>query len=123
MNINLQRQAIVRALLRNLKGRCMTPNTDPAFGDGVEPEENNELRQFDWCIASGLFFPNELSEMQITYSVYGPVWMGLWLDVEVKLNEKGDSGGYAMFPRWLAEVLNTECDLGIKEEDIEDGSD
>jgi hypothetical protein len=118
MNINLQRQSIVRAMIRNLKGRCMTPNEDPAFGDGVEPEEHNELRQWDWCIASGLFFPNELSEMQITYSVYGPVWMGLWLDVEVKLNDAGH--GYTLFPRWLAEVLNAECDIGIKEEDISD---
>ena len=117
MNINLQRQSIVRALLRNLKGRCMTPNTDPAFGDGVEPEDEG-LYQADWCIGTGLFFPNQLSEMHVTYSNYGPVWMGLWLDVELRLDEK--SHGNTLFPRWLAEALNSECDIGIKEEDIYD---
>jgi hypothetical protein len=68
-----------------------------------------------------MFFPDNLSAQQITMSDYGPIWMGLWLDCEVRLDDTGD--GNTLFPRWLAEVLNEECALDIQEADIYDEED
>lgn len=141
MDINKHRQAIVKTILRGCALQCATGisgATSLAFGinsAGYENEDENSFHDHrSSCIATGFFFPDTLAEMQTTCSDYGDVWMGLWLDDQVKLDE--DSTGFpdeekkwylfktgdgnTLFPRWLAEVLNEECKLGIKEEDIYD---
>lgn len=135
MNHNQHRQALVRVLIRSLRfykdtlllgNAASLRGTYPVFDErseafGESDAEDNEVAhpQRDYCMATSLFFPDKLSEMQITYSDYGPIWMGLWLDDEVRLDEDGD--GNTLFPRWLAEVLNKECPmLTIGEENIYD---
>lgn len=125
MDINQHRKALVRALihgLRNLDGHEL------AF----DVEFEGKHFQGDRCAATNLFFPDGLSEKQITISNDGPLWMGLWLDCRVLLHDgenapsrKKYNAGYSdhgntLFPRWLAEVLNHELELDIDEKDIYD---
>ena len=135
-NLNEHRKAIVRALICGCRKLERTEAaTVPTWFDLAFYDDSKETRvgadgsitlgstheghvQGDTCIATGLFFVDKLSEQLITISDYGPLWMELWLDCEIKLDEEGDSN--TLFPRWLAEVLNEECGLEIKEEDIYD---
>lgn len=127
--LNKHRAVIVRTMIRslNLYGEARTGGE--AFGTR---ESETQHLQHDWCMVTGLYFFDKLSENQITISNYGPIWMGLWLDDELKLDRdpaydepdhKGCSilrtgSDMVLFPRWLAEVINEETSLGIKEEDI-----
>lgn len=129
MNINAHRKAIVRALITG-----MQVSNKIAFAESCDLDydkiENAQHKQYDTCIVTGLHFPDKLSQILITYSNYGPIWMGLWLDYPFflhdatnnpSLDKGGDFHGNTLFPRWLAEVLNEVSDMGINEKDIYDG--
>lgn len=122
MNVTLHKQAIVRALLHATAvgdHQVAHPKAYLHYGLGGPYDDEAETHyQNSTCVATGLYFPDKLSEMQTTCSEYGDLWMGLWLGDEVRFDEARD--GLTMFPRWLAEVLNKECQLGIREEDIYD---
>lgn len=123
---NQQRKNIVRAIIHGLQ---KVDDSDPAF-----VQDENKHSDGDSCFVTGLFFSNKMAEWVITWSNYGPVWMGLWLDDQVKLDEDpspepeeqkqwyllktGD--GLTLFPRWLAEVLTEETGIDIHENDIYD---
>jgi hypothetical protein len=108
MLLSHHRKAIVKAILTGLS--VVDKGHEAAF------THEEQHKQGSTCVVTGLFFPDKLAEMQITISDYGPIWMGLWLDTPLKLDDEGDSN--TLFPRWLAEVLNEECELGIEEEDV-----
>lgn len=84
------------------------------------------------CIASKLWFVDSMSEMLVTHSNQGTVWMGLWLDCPLhlhdgtnepslaKIAEGQEAHGNTLFPRWLAEVLLDVCDIHIDASDIYD---
>lgn len=127
MKLNKHRKEIVRALIRGINAIDDNPI---AFGESEM--EYKQHPQYDNCTATDLCFPDKMSEMLITVSAYGNLWMGLWLDCplylhdgdnEVSRKKGGDFHSDTLFPRWLAEVLNEECYLGIKEEDIYDTKD
>lgn len=113
-SIKIHRQALVVTLIRSLKLRkrvIVDPKHDGAFNIPAQTKIEGCV-----CVATGLFFPRLMSE-QVTCSNYGDIWMGVWLDEPLKLDE---GHGNTLFPRWLAEVLKTESKLSIKEEDIYD---
>lgn len=118
---NNHRKYNVRRIIRSLgRGR-------PGWVTLVEKEfitlERNlhQNDHFNTCVATGLMFLGKMSEMVVTWSNYGPIWTGLWLDCKLRLDDEHVGGhGNTLFPRWLAEVLNEECDLKIVSEDIYD---
>ena len=121
MKVDEHRKAIVRALIHGVtKEDRWTAMQDvrPAYGSKRRTEQEEHPKGATQCVVTGLFFVDELSEQCITESNYGPVWMGLWLDCPLRLDDQRKEGhGNTLFPRWLAEVLN-EYGLGIEEVDI-----
>jgi hypothetical protein len=113
MNINEHRKAVVRAIIDGCNKVRMDEQHNLAF---LSINEMAQHSQMDMCVATGLTFVEKMSEMQITISEYGPLFIGLWLDCRVRLDQRGH--GNTIFPRWLAEVLNEKCSLGIEESDI-----
>ena len=147
MKLNEHRKSIVRALLLGSShmGALASKGAKQiqlAFHDDSDASlEAKQHPQRDTCVATGMFFPDKLSQMQITISNVGALWMGLWLDSKLVLHDgcneisrklagmslsgipELDSDifhGNTLFPRWLAEVLNEFCSLGIQECDIYD---
>lgn len=133
MIINEHRKAIVRALIAGtdalLHGASGGAHKLAFVVDDENQWEQKQHPHANTCTVTGLYFPDKLSEMQITWSNYGPIWMGLWLDVPLVLHDGGegvsadkggDFHGNTLFPRWLAEVLNEVSNLGIIEDDIYD---
>ncbi len=120
-DVQNHRKAIVRTMIRSINLYGLERSGGKAFGideTGDDAAERDAHAQCSSCVVTGLFFPDRLAEMQTTCSNYGDIFMGLWLDAELKLDEDGH--GNTLFPRWLAEVINEEVCLGIKEEDIYD---
>lgn len=105
---NQQRQNIVRAMISSLE---KLDDSNPAFIQ----DDDNYSDGGDSCSVTGLFFSDKLSEDLLTASDHGMVWMGLWLDCPLLLDEEGD--GNTLFPRWLAEVLK-EFGYDVGEENI-----
>ena len=106
MLLSHHRKAIVKAILAGLE--CVDKGHEIAF------TAEGQHQYGCICAATGLYFPEPMTKNQITCSEYGDFWMGLWLDSPLVIGEDG----HTMFPRWLAEVLNEECAMGIEEEDV-----
>ena len=113
LDINAHRKAIVRKLIIAVRHPSPCGSEDLAYGQDID----NTTEYACYCQATLLCFPGNLSENTITCSEYGDLWMGLWLGEEVRICEED---GLTLFPRWLAEVLNEECQLSIEKEDIYD---
>lgn len=113
LDINAHRKAIVRTLILRLRHPHPFGSSNIAYGQDID----NTKEYACYCQATLLCFPGYLSQNNITCSEWGDLWMGLWLGEEVRICEED---GFTLFPRWLAEVLNEECSLGIEEEDIYD---
>ena len=130
MNIIEHRKAVVKALIAACTVHGVEALHPEAFGKDFDAEEKQHSQKgATICAATGLLFVDEMSEQITTWSNQGPLWMGLWLDCplylhdgenEVSRNKTTEKHGNTLFPRWLAEVLNEECDLGIEEGDIYD---
>lgn len=129
-DVSAHRKAIAKAMIRTLRAECdksiKADSNDLAFG--VEEEEDDTHINYDNCVVTDLFFPDDLSVTQITMSNYGGVFMALWLGENLFLHDGenlvsrrkgGEFHGNTLFPRWLAEAINEECvGLDIAEEDI-----
>lgn len=142
MKLNEHRKAIARALIQSVRlGRAFANSSVESKKDYsrayrpistyLSQESAEHLRGCTVCVATNLLFVDSLSENCTTFSNYGDLWMGLWLDSPLYLHDgdnapsraKGLTSSYhgnTLFPRWLAEVLNEECKLGIEESDIYD---
>jgi hypothetical protein len=127
MNTINHRKNIVRTILNGLEKESKLDlkvhNKNTPF---ITDEEDGFENDGDICIITQLYFPRKMSEELVTYSNYGPIWMGLWLDCPlylhdglcfVSLAKGGDFHGNTLFPAWLAEVLK-EFNLEVHEDDI-----
>lgn len=126
MNLDTHRKNIVRVMLNGIEKESKLDLKVHTKESPFLDEESDKYGDGDICMITGLFFPRKLSEALITYSNYGPIWMGLWLDNLLFLHDGlcfvsrckgGDFHGNTLFPKWLAEVLK-EFGTEVHEDDI-----
>lgn len=112
---NKHRQNIVRSMILGISHQYVLSKNITNHDTAFIPKNNPSYKDGDVCMITHLYFPRKMSEMLTTYSNYGPIFMGLWLDTPLILND--DGGGNTLFPMWLAEVLK-ELGHDIHENDI-----
>jgi hypothetical protein len=68
--------------------------------DEFEPMNEDDIDDdSEFCLATGLCFPESLNE--VVYTKACPLWVGLWLGDEVKFDEEH----WGKVPKWLAEAI------------------